>query len=407
MKSTPPALLPRLALSLIIALAAAPAAAQGNTDKGTIGPAMDSLLKDLTVQAGSTVTRDSNLFRRPVAQSETFTSSHVGLRLNKAIAQQQFQFDVTQTATRYETFKRFDFDAINYSGAWNWRLGTRYSGKLSASRAESLAPFEDTVGGGSGRNVRATQNQAFDIDAWVSGNWHLLAGVSQSDQKSEQNSQSRTPDFQSTNASLGIKYLTRAGNALTLRQQTTDGEYVNPLPGTLSNDYTEELSEFSVDWKLSAASTLNVRLGQLKRNNEDPTRRNFSGQSSSLGYAWNSGDKLNLSLTAAQKTSPLQDPTAGHRFDETLSLSPGWRISNKTSTFLRLSYQKSTDRDVLVTTPGGPRRDTTSISAVGLDWSATRTLTLTVSIEHQRRTSNSALASYETTVSRIGAALAF
>lgn len=403
---SPLRLLGRLLISATVLLAAPSAWSQFTAPSGT-NESTVPLLKELTVITGATVTNDSNLFRRPgaLAQSETITSGYLGLRLDKALAQQQFQLDITKTVTRYDKFDYLNFDALSYSGTWNWRLGTRLSGKLSASRTESLAPFEDTLG--AGRNVRISENQALDADVWATGGWHLLLGISQADQKSEQNLPSRTPDFRASNSSIGVKYLTRAGNSITARRQATDGEYTNAPAATLNTDYTEDLSELSAEWKLSGASALNARLGWLERDNKDPTRRDFSGPSSSLNYSWNPGGKLSMAVSAGRKTSPLQDLTASYREDSTLSVTPTWRISEKTSAFLRMNYQKSQDRGILVALPTGPRRDTTNTITAGMNWAATRKLAINASVERQQRTSTLATAGYDATIARIGASLAF
>lgn len=401
------------ALFTLFALASAAAVAQPapqSGGSGTNGTPLESPFKDLYVIVGATVTNDSNLFRRPaaLAEADTITSGNIGLRLDKSWSQQQFQFDVTQTVSRYDRFKYLDFDAINYSGAWNWRLGKRFSGKLSASRSESLTPFEDTTGGGGNvRNVRISQNQAFDLDVWAYGGWHILMGVSQTEQTSEQNVPSRSPDFKASNANIGVKYLTRAGNSITAIRRTSDGEYTNSPIGAPNSDYTEDLSELSADWKLSGASSLNGRLGWLERSNKDPARRNFSGPSSSLNYTWAPGGKLSLTVSAARATTPIQDANASYRETDTLSLTPTWAISNKTSAFLRLNHSKDSDRGTVVVPPTGPRSDKTNSAAIGLDWAATRTLKINASVEHMQRSSNDTLTEYTATITRIGATLSF
>jgi len=393
--------------AIAIASAATPAWSQIAASNGSgNGTSAYPFLKDLTVVAGGGVTSDSNQFRRPTPQSETISNGYVGLRFDKSYGQQQVQLNVTQTTTRYQKFKYLDFDSLSYSGTWNWRLGKQFSGNLSASRNESLAPFEDTAAG-VGRNVRISQNQALDLDSWITGGWHLLLGVSQADQKSEQNQQNRTPDFKAVNTNAGIRYETRAGNSLTLRRQSTDGEYINAPVGASQAGYTENLNEISADWKLSAASSLNGRLGWLDRSNKDPARRDFSGKSSSLSYNWNPGGKLTLAVSVSTKASPLQDLTASYREDELLTVSPSWQISVKTIAFLRLSRQESTDRDALVALPGGPRKDTTNTSAAGLDWAVSRKLNVNISLERQERRSSNAIANFEATIGRIGATLAF
>jgi len=78
-----------------------------------------------------------------------------------------------------------------------------------------------------------------------------------------------------------------------------------------------------------------------------------------------------VTVSAARRTTPLQDLTATYRQQDILTVTPTWRISDKTSTYLRLSYEESTDKGILIPLPSGPRRDTTTIGALGLGWSAT------------------------------------
>jgi exopolysaccharide biosynthesis operon protein EpsL len=368
----------------------------------------DNPFKVFTVLVDGSVTSDSNLFRRPeaFAQSDTISTGKLGFRFDKPYGQQNFQLEVAKTITKYEKFSYLDFDSTNYNGAWRWHFGPRISGKLSASRSESLAPFEDALG--TQRNVRISQNQAFDLDALVSGGWHLLLGTAQNDQKSEQSTViNRTPDFRSTSANAGIKYQTKAGNAITARWQTTDGEYINNPVGALNTDYTENLSEIEAAWKISGNSTINARLGWLERENSDVTRRSFSGPSSSLNYSWTPAGKLGLTLTAARKASPLQVIGASYKEDSSLAISPTWRTSDKTSAYLTYSYQKSEDQ-----ASGAPlvtplREDITQTITLGVSWSAMRKLTFNTSVKQLQRTSNVVFTDYDATVASISAALTF
>jgi exopolysaccharide biosynthesis operon protein EpsL len=368
----------------------------------------DNPFKVFTVLVDGSVTSDSNLFRRPeaFAQSDTISTGKLGFRFDKSYGQQHFELEVAKTITKYEKFKYLDFDALNYNGSWQWHLGPRISGKLSASRSESLAPFEDTLG--TQRNVRITQNQAFDLDGQIGGGWHLLLGTAQNDQKSEQSTVvNRTPDFRSTSANAGIKYQTKAGNAITARWQTTEGEYINNPVGALNSDYTENLSELDAEWKITSNSTIKAKLGWLERDNADVTRRSFSGPSSSLNYSWTSAGKLGLNLSAARKASPLQTAGASYKEDSTLTISPTWRTSDKTNAYLTYSYQTSTDK-----ASGAPlvtplREDITQTITLGVGWSAMRKLTFNASVQQLQRTSNVAFAEYDATVARISAALTF
>lgn len=370
----------------------------------------DTTVKVFTIFVDGAVTSDSNLFRRPAqfAQSETILSSNLGVRYNKAFGQQEFNLEAVKSLTRYEKFSYLDFDATNYKGYWNWQVNKRLSGKISAFRSENLAPFENTAGLALQRNVRVIETQAADFDFWAIDGFHIIAGLTSDNQKSEQSSiLNRAPDFDSTGASLGIKYIARSGNSITGRWHKTDGQYTNNPVAALNTDYVENMTELSADWKLSGHSALNAKIGWLDRTGNGTTRRNFSGPSSSASYVWESGGKLGATLSAARKTSPLQDLVASYREDTTLSIATTWRTSEKTSAFMTLSSIKGKDLGGTGIPGIGNRRDTTNSISAGVTWVATRTLSINGSLQQAKRTANVPLTGYDASVARIGAAISF
>ena len=368
--------------------------------------AVDSPFKALTVFTSASVASDSNVFRGPLAQSDTITTGRLGLRWDQPWAQQHIHLEATKTFNRYDKFKNLDFDGFNYNGVWNWRLGTRLSGKLSGSRSEDLTPFDSTLS--NQRNKRITENQALDVDAIVSGGWHLLLGTSKSNQRSEQNALlNRTPDFDAINGNIGVKYETRAGNTVGANWTKTDGEYINNSIAALNTSYIENLGELTLDWKLTGSSSINGRLGWLNRDNESPFRGDFSGPSGSVNYAWVSGGKLGVTIGAVYRTSPLQTLTADYVEQSTITVTPTWQLSQKSSAYIAAIYQNSRDKGSNAIPTLVQRRDTDESVSVGLRWSATRTLSVDASVQYLQRNSNYRVFEYDATVARMNAALAF
>ncbi len=405
-KTVTAALRARIGQILLMTLAVFSCGAHWVHAQSTDTVPVDSPFKALTVLTSASVSSDSNVFRGPVAQSDTITTGRLGLRWDQPWAQQRIQLEATKTFTRYDKFTNLDFDGFNYNGAWFWRLGTRLSGKLSGSRSEDLTPFDSTLS--NQRNKRITENQALDVDAIVSGGWHLLLGTSKSNQRSEQNALlNRTPDFDAINGNIGVKYETRAGNSVGAQWTKTDGEYTNNSIAALNTSYTENLGELTFDWKLTGSSTINGRAGWLNRDNESPLRGDFSGPSGSVSYAWVSGGKLGVTMGAAIRTMPLQLLTANSVEESSVFLTPTWQLSPKSSVYMTLSYLDSKDKSDTPAIAIPLRHDTTESSLVGMRWSATRTLSIDASVEHRQRKSNIRLAEYDATVARINAALAF
>ena len=185
-------LLVALALSAPAAAAAQPPAEEGlpeereesDTDPAEAlepemlkPPAVALPDRPLMVRVGGSLSYDSNLFRTPDASSERYATAYVGLSIDKAYAQQRFRLDVTETAYRYDNFSHLDFEALNYLGAWNWQLGPRIGGTLSATRAQSLVDYSEFRKPGE-LNMRTTENFAAGADAWLFGGWHLTGALS-------------------------------------------------------------------------------------------------------------------------------------------------------------------------------------------------------------------------------------
>jgi hypothetical protein len=134
--------------------------------------------RPVMLRVGGSLSWDSNIFRRPAgsARQERVSVAYAGLSIDKPYAQQRFRLDVTETAYRYENFSHLDFEALNYLGAWNWRLGPRLSGTANAAREKSLADYGE-FRDPSRRNVRTTENFRVAADAWLFGGWHALGAL--------------------------------------------------------------------------------------------------------------------------------------------------------------------------------------------------------------------------------------
>ena len=185
---------------------------------------------------------DANVFRVPdgitdpqlatrglSGRSDRYSTVRFGLRGDKSYALQHFTFDVGQSLTKYDKFKFLDREAYNYQGIWYWQLTPRISGTLSTDRSESLTGFDDTL------SVvpifRATRNQAFTVDAWLFGGWHLLGGASESEQKST-SAFAAQPDSTQTSTELGARYVAASGNSITYTQRWRDGRIGGAFHGS-------------------------------------------------------------------------------------------------------------------------------------------------------------------------------
>lgn len=405
---------PAAVYALAAALLAQPVAAQEGPE-GNDRPIM--------LRLTTSIMWDANMFRLPdsapdpqLAQgipgkSDRITTTTLGLRIDKAYAQQRFQLDASQTATRYANFTFLDRDAFHYDGAWLWSLTPRISGKLSADHSESLIPFTDLTR--PVPNFRATDNRTFNLDAWLFGGWHVLAGATNTDVKTTQVFLAQ-PSYNSNTAEVGLKYLAGSGNLITATTRSTRGTNNNPgqaldLVNFIANEFRVRENELKTTWILSGKSTLNGRIARLDRHNEGLSQRDFSGTNGELGYIWLGRGGQQLNFSASRNVMPwTADTQASYRVDDRLSLSQSLLISNRIT--MRMSAYRLVSDFLGPVAPltGPPRRDTLRSAQLAVDWSPpVRNLLLTGSVQRDRRSSSAAGFDFDDTIAMLSASLAF
>jgi len=391
-----------------LAAVALPATAQYG---GTPSSAADFSLKPFSVIVAASATHDSNIFKTRLANADNIGTGSVGLRFDKPYGLQTIQLGYTEKVVRYDRFSYLNFEGRDYFGTWLWYASPRVHGTLTFNHGESLTPFYDTNLSRL-RNLRTTEEQAFTLEGWITGNWHVVLGASQNQQKSERSALvAIQPDFQANNIEVGVKYITPPGNSVALVQRSTRGEYDNIFAnpgGSSSSDYRETLSDLRISWNVTARSALNGSVGWRNHHTENSIQSDFSGPAVSLGYSWLPTSKLKFNIVASQDNYPLQDPSYSYSQRNAIVLGSTWEITAKTGMRIALDRSVTEYRGIGPIPATGPaRKDTLDNAEIGLYWKALRSLALDASIRREQRTSNSILNNFDATVGRINATLSF
>jgi exopolysaccharide biosynthesis operon protein EpsL len=371
------------------------------------------------VRAGASVSWDSNVFLLPSSanpldqlgtstKSDTVTSAFAGISLDKRYSLQRFYLDATETAYRHANFSYLDFDALQYSGGWDWRVGPRLSGTLSADRSEALVNYGD-FRNTSVLNTVTSEHRRASLDGWVSGGWHvLLAGTQDVSKNSVPFVQ--VASFRASGGDAGIKYLWETGSSVELRTASARGDYLNqPLDpvNLIDNGFRRSENYALASLALSAISSLNARLGWVNYRSSNFAQRDFSGTVGTLGYQWRPTGKLSLALTAARDRTPYTDSLSSYVVADTLSIAPSWQLSAKTALVATLSQTSSDYRGAVVTSAGPLRHDDLSSAQLGLNWTPLRSVTVGASLRHQHRSSNSAGFDFDDTGASLSASILF
>jgi len=398
-------------------VSSAPASAASNSP---VAPsAVSGNEQVLTMRLGTSETWDSNVFLLPNSvdpqvrlgtstKSDQINATYAGLRIDKPYAQQRFYLDMTETAYRHQNFSYLNFDALQYQGAWNWVVGPRISGTLSAARSQTLvnySNFQNTAE----RNVVTTDNRLVSVDGWLSGGWHVLAGATQ-DQVSNSVPFAQQGSYHALGANAGLKYVSRAGNSITLTTQSSRADYLNqPLdPATLSDDgFRRSESDAIVAWALTGKSSVGATVGWMDYRSNHFSQRDFSGAVGQFGYSWRPTGKLSFNLFASRNLVPYADTTSSYVASDTVSVGPSWQLTSNTSVHASFSRTGSDYKNPVFQLVGPARHDTQRSAQLALDWAPLRTLSLSASLQRTQQSSTDAAFEYGDTTAQLSAALAF
>jgi exopolysaccharide biosynthesis operon protein EpsL len=372
----------------------------------------------LALVLGGSVTWDANLFRLPGSanpllavgkpnKDDRITTTYVGLRIDKSLAQQRFQLDVTKTTYRYNSYTFLDFDALDYRGAWLWQLTPRLSGTLSAEHRQALVPFADFRG--FQRNISNTDRRSFNLDGWLVGGWHLLLGVFDGETKYSQVFLPQTSS-RSNGAEAGVRYVAASGSSITATRRSSRGKTINqPLdPVSFIDDgFRIQESELQSTWLMSGKSTFNGRLDWVQRRHEHFTQRDFSGMAGNLDYTWTPTGKLRLAFSARRDISAYWDARSSYVVSDALSVTPTWQASTRTVLRMRLDCSQRDYRGPVIANPGPLRGETVCSAGLGADWTPLRYVTFSANLQRDRRSSNYSAFEFDDTIAVISASLAF
>ena len=261
--------------------------------------ALANELDTWNIVGGISVTRDNNLFRlsnsadtqallRTTSRSETITATNIGLKFNKPVSLQRFEFDLGVTDYHYQNFSYLNFAGINYNAAWRWNLTPNLTGNLTSSRQQTLMSFLD-YNNYTTRNLRTIEQHRFDADFNVGGGWHLTGGAFQSTYR---NSQPFVQESDTTldSAEAGVKYRFTSGSDLSFVNRTGRGVFINrPEPiysSQLDNKYSQTENELRFRWLTNPKANIDTKLAYLERKHDNFSERDFHGMTGGLSAEW-------------------------------------------------------------------------------------------------------------------------
>jgi len=337
----------------------------------------------VNVMAGLSRTMDDNFLRKSVSPvSEVITTSYATLSVNKQYSMQRLNFEYTIRNNAYQNYSSLDAVNNNYKGLWVWSFTPRLTGSVSAIQSESNMGFTDaTIDAAKKSPILTNEIQNFLMDWAPQGGVHFLGGFTRT---VSLNSGNFLPlRGNTTNAiDLGIKYEFPSGSEVIVMQHQREGEFANINPN-LPQTFSENETEAKFNWRVSAKSSVNMRVGFVAREHDQYASKNYEGWVGDASLSWAPTSKLQLMAAAATGLSVYQSLLANYARTNSLSFTPTYACTNK----ILVSGGASISERVV---EGLNETETIENESLGVDWMPRRYVSLGAKVQRMSRISNAA-----------------
>lgn len=363
-----------------------------------------------TVQAyvSASVMHDDNLLRLsgdvdPVtvtgqpSTADTIKQCTLGLKVNWEQSRQQVVLDASVSESRFSRFTSLNYQGKNLQSRWNWQLGNSLSGGVGYNRNTSLGSFAEQQ---NLANNLTTQQNAFADGAWqVQPSLRLNGALTRSTYRIASNSAYGNELMSYT---VGAYFTPPSGNEIGIRGVRQVQKY--PVQQAFSgvpvdNGFNQDQLLATVYWLYSGYIRVNGQAGVVNRGHNQFSERDFSGKTMRGTLSWLGSGKSQVDLTAWDEVDAYDNLTTSYTRSKGVSLGPTWNPSGKLDISARLQRVR---RDFL----GDPlsklfpglhipiRQDTVNSASLSVNYQPVRAVTISTSIQTERRSSNQALADY-------------
>lgn len=360
----------------------------------------------LQFRAGAGVERHSNVLQTSTQrQSDEVGVLSLGIKAEREYSLQRFRAEVEAATYKYSDLSHLDYSTLNYAAVWDWKFTPALHGVLSAERRQyrDITNVAATGLDEVGRRTERTEllEGIYDID----GAWRALAGVSHSSSKSTlPQSWDASPTVRS--ARVGGGYEWASGSSLFARLRRGDGEYGEPVLPAASADFRENEADLVLKWVATGKTSIDARLGHLRRRHADAPARDFSGTVGGATVNWAATGKTKVVTGLLRDLSSSGLDVGGHVRSTRFFIGPVWSATAHTTVNARYDRTVRSWRDVGEGTPQTGRRDVIQAGSIGVDWTPRPIVTVSAFVRGEKVKSTLSGGNYRNTVLGLGLKIA-
>lgn len=352
-------------------------------------------------RASAGLERDSNVLRALQATADEAAVLAAGLHLDKRWSLQRLTLDAEARRWHYRDFANLDYRTLAYEAAWNFRVTPRLEGVLSAQRRQYRDITDATPGAGS--VFRRTERDELAQATWLgAGGWRALAGLSRRSSRSDDpRALESSPRVDSARLGGGYEFASGARVLAWLRRG--DGHYEDRV----APDFRETEPTVSLHWPATEGTTLDLRVGRLRRAHDAEPGRDFEGTVGSLEAGWRYSPKTRVDLGLARDLGSYEFAGGGHVRGWRAHVSPTWHATAKLTLRLRLARETRAWQVAAAASPDAGRDDRLRQASLGLDWDVMRALRVSASVRREWRDSSLPSHDFRARLVSLAARLAF
>ena len=369
-----------------------------------------------------TYTRQANLLRlgdgltanSGYSRSDSWWSTAVAAGVDQSFGRQRAAANLSLRNSRYANNSIFNNQGYSGNASLDWSTAERIAGTLSATANRSLGSFNyynaDLLAVRQ-RNLESTESLSASVGIGLVTQYSLEFYLNHRQvRNSLQLASVLARDFTQDDAGLTLRWKPSSGATFGLGLHQLQGRYpkyqFNLISGAYFADrFKQPGIDLSVALKPSGASSLEARLGYSRTQYDLNQKRNFSGVTGLLGWAWQPSGKLRINtrlwrdtgqnsyaLSLISFASPSEVPSSAEysQLVNTLKMQADYDIAAKVALNTSLAVtQRNFAQNLAGLSASG--KDSSAVLAFGGRWAPLRSVLVGCDLSWEKRTASGTL----------------
>lgn len=363
-------------------------------------PVMAEGIVDIDPYISAGVNYDDNIFRFSSPEqakaaigvsdaSDVMKRLELGVLVKLRLSRQLISLSTSLSENKFDRFDHLDNRGKSNSLRWDWHLGSKLYGELSASETEAIAGFNETKS--AVKNLRTVGRQFVSINWNFKPDWTIYVSREHVDVDNELIS-SRALNREDEITEGGIRFQTPLNTQLGLAYRMADAKFPNragPIKLAFGDASSQKEAIVSAAWLPGIKTKISARLSHVNLKRNIASDRDFSGLSQRVGLDYQATDKINLNLAAYQVVSPVDDVLSTYVRSKGVGISPTWNITSKVALSGNLAYSENTYLGSAgISTNSEERQDGSTQAELSLLYTPTQKSLVQLQYQGEKRTSN-------------------